>query len=226
MLKRTGSKLAKHVFMKLMKQAGPKVKIESKPRKLTVLEENLAGLKEKLRSGECSNVKIGLLGQPGAWKSSLLDIICNYSCVPRPVIGHQTNATDWSLSANDSIILNYDHVSFVDTPGYDTKAHPVRSYLNYFPFAELDKIVLLIKGKVHSSDEEVFRKIVNLTPNTAHKLIVVRSFSDNLTDLEKREIAQDFNDKFNIDDKGIKLVFLSDKHKCGIDAIKKFIGME
>jgi len=225
MAKSTGSKAAKHL-LKLIKQAGPKAKIESKPRKLTVLEENLAGLKEKLRSGECSNVKIGLLGQPGAGKSSLLDIICNYSCVPRPVIGHQTNATDWSLSANDSIILNYDHVSFVDTPGYDTKAHPVRSYLNYFPFTELDKMVLMIKGKVHSSDEEIFRKIVNLTSNIVDKLIVVRSFSDDLTDLEKREIAQDFNEKFNLDDKGIKLVFLSNKHKCGIEAIKKFIGME
>jgi hypothetical protein len=102
----------------------------------------------------------------------------------------------------------------------------VRSYLNYFPFAELDKIVLMIKGKVHASDEEIFRKIVNLAPNTAHKLIVVRSFSDDLTDLEKREITLDFNDKFNLDVKGIKLVFLSNKHRYGIEEIKKFIGMD
>ena len=60
----------------------------------TVLQKNLLRLGSLLRKEP--GYKVAILGQPGAGKSSLLKKMTKGQVTPLPVIGIQTDATDWS----------------------------------------------------------------------------------------------------------------------------------
>lgn len=76
------------------------------PRRKTTLELNLERLEKQLRSH--SGYKIAILGQPGAGKSSLLKKMTNGKVKPLPVIGTQTDATDWSSDTACNLLSVYE----------------------------------------------------------------------------------------------------------------------
>ena len=101
------------------------------PRRKTTLELNLERLEEQLRSH--SGYKIAILGQPGAGKSSLLKKMTNGKVKPLPVIGAQTDATDWSSDTACNLLSVYERYVFADVPGYDTSSHPLYVFSSSFP---------------------------------------------------------------------------------------------
>jgi predicted GTPase len=154
-----------------------------KPREKTTLELNFQRLKEQLKSR--SGYKVAILGQPGAGKSSLLKKMTNEKVRPLPVIGVQTDATDWSRDSNCNLLSTYENYVFADVPGYDTTSHPLDLFSSFFPFEHFDAYIFVIHGKLHSSDETIFR----LVARSGKSISVAKSFAESL-ERENFEIVE------------------------------------
>jgi predicted GTPase len=162
----------------------------------SILEQNLRKLRDLLSARR--GPKIALLGQPGAGKSSLLDRLTDGRCVPRPVIGTTTDATDWSKSPDVTLLHEFGTMVFVDTPGYDTEKHPVKSYLDLFPFDAFDSIILVLSSKVHQADDEMLQVLdrrVSEGKLPASKLFLVRCFADTLSPDEEAAVERDLRSR-------------------------------
>jgi predicted GTPase len=162
----------------------------------SILEQNLRKLRDLLSARR--GPKIALLGQPGAGKSSLLDRLTDGRCVPRPVIGTTTDATDWSKSLDVTLLHEFGTMVFVDTPGYDTEKHPVKSYLDLFPFDAFDSIILVLSSKVHQADDEMLQVLdrrVSEGKLPAWKLFLVRCFADTLSPDEEAAVERDLRSR-------------------------------
>ncbi|BBH22274.1 hypothetical protein Back11_36190 [Paenibacillus baekrokdamisoli] len=183
----------------------------------TVLEHNLIRLRAEL-SLYRDQRKVAVLGQPGAGKSTLLDLITLGRCSPRPVIGQQTDATNWSTSLNIPLLHHYEHTVFVDAPGYDTLAHPVEAFLKVFPFSEFDRLLLVLKGKIYESDDRLWQWLKS--HSFSKKLLVARSFAEGLSDLELAEVRTEYAERFDG-----QAVMFSNRDKRGIEEIKAFVGI-
>ena len=184
----------------------------------TVLEQNLVRLQAEIAQYRGGRLKVAMLGQPGAGKSTLLDLLTNRTCVPRPVVGQQTDATNWSTSLNVPLIHYCGDTAFVDAPGYDTLAHPVEAFLKWFPFQAFDHLLLVLKGKVHQSDDQLWHWLKSRS--LSERTLVARSFSEGLTDAEIIEVRTEFSERFDG-----RAVLFSNREKLGIDVIKAFVGL-
>jgi len=100
-----------------------------KKKENTPLEVNLKNLRNILQNDR--GRKIGIIGQPGGGKSTLLSNLTDHQCSPLPVIGQKTDATSWHTPHMSNFFNRYGAIKFIDTPGYDTRSHPVASYIKY-----------------------------------------------------------------------------------------------
>ncbi|MGF9913316.1 GTPase domain-containing protein [Paenibacillus ehimensis] len=163
-----------------------------------------------------TNKKIVIIGQPGAGKSSLLDQLTDQACVPRPMIGAQTDLTNWSREIMVDLVNSYKEVVFVDSPGYCTSEHSLASFVHKFPFDMFDKIVMVVSGKVRQADDVVWHSIVSRRGRSG--LILVRTYSDSIAAEEEAEVLADLHNKFRQ-----PAILVSNRTKRGIDELKKLI---
>lgn len=187
----------------------------SKPHNESILEKNLARLEIELQEFK-SFRRIAVVGQPGAGKSSLIKKISNNQVIPSPVIGIQTDATDWSKSPNVPLISRWKNIILVDVPGYDSSTHPIKEISNRFPYLSFDLFILVIHGKIHSSDE-VFHS--NLR-RFGRKCVVVRSFAEDLNSSEINGITSDLERRFKNYE---SIIFISNRTGLGIENLSSFI---
>lgn len=193
--------------------------------KKTILEENFYNLGQQLRKNKTEK-KVIILGQPGAGKSSLLLNITDNKCVPKPIIGVQTDATHWHHSIKYDFFHRHEKVIYVDSPGYDTNSHPVESYINHFPFSSFDIIIFVISGKIHHSDQKIIEKVGKInsfSPST--KLIIVRNFNENLNDQDRNKVETDMKKHFQSKSEKLDFIFSSNRTTEGIETIKKLVNM-
>lgn len=186
----------------------------------SILEKNFIRLGQSLESERGTSILI--MGQPGAGKSSIVDQVTDYKSIPRPRIGQFTDATDWSTDITIPLFSKYNGIRFIDTPGYDTKNHPAESYIARFPFSKVDKAIFVVKGKVREADDLIFKQLVSRLG--AHRILLVRSYADNLSDSEKHEISSDLDLQLKFKRHNVPLVFLSNRFNFGIVEIKNFIS--
>jgi GTP-binding protein EngB required for normal cell division len=156
------------------------------PREPSVLERNLRRLRATLRKPAPAGVlrRVAVLGQPGAGKSSMLRKVSEGRMVPPPVVGTQTDATDWSRDVGACLLGGWDCLEVADVPGYDTERHPADVMAAEFPFEGFDAFVLMLRGKVRAADEAMYRRLVA----TGKPVQVVRSGADGL-DAEETVLA-------------------------------------
>ncbi|MFZ3577638.1 GTPase [Virgibacillus sp. DJP39] len=190
------------------------------PPKSTV-EKNFERLHEKLSTD--SYKKITIIGQPGAGKSTLIHKVTNGKCIPKPTIGIGTDATDWSDNLDVPLYHTYKGVRFIDTPGYNTAKHPVASFAIFYPFEMMDYTVLVINGKIHQADQDIFQSCYHSM--SQGKLIVIRSFVDSMEESDRKTIKKDFEDKFSLAAYNIPLLFISNRTNEGIEQVRKVLKL-
>jgi GTPase Era involved in 16S rRNA processing len=190
--------------------------VRSRPRQKTVLESNLERLSVQLRSQ--NGKKIAILGQPGAGKSSLLKGMTGGAVEPPPVIGTQTDATNWSNEANCSLLSRYQEYVFADVPGYDTESHPTAAFLSYFPWDQFDAFILVVGGKLHLADESIYRYVAQ----QSKKVFLARSFSESLSESDRAAAESDIRARLSAP-ADTQFVFFSNRSGEGVSDIYRAI---
>lgn len=189
----------------------------------SVLENNLNRLRE-IDSLDFDS-KLAVIGQPGSGKSSLLMSVTEGNCHPKPKISNKTDATNWSLTDDIEQVIVFEDSIFVDTPGYDTASHSIRSYVNHFPFKVFSKIIFVFSGKIHNSDEQMLNHLYHFFGNQfSEYVIAVRTYSENLTKSERKLIKEDLLARFPYYDKE-NVFFVCNKTKSGIAGLKKSLEL-
>lgn len=181
-------------------------------RQKSILELNFERLKNQISSQP--GYKIAIIGQPGAGKSSLLKKMTDGEVVPLPVIGTQTDATDWSSDIGCNLLSIYKNYIFVDVPGYDTSSHPFHTFSSYFPFDYFDAFIFIIHGKLHSSDEDIFR----LISRSGKKVCIAKSFADSLEINDFKTVENDMRTRLSLSD-STSILFFSNKTGEGIKSV-------
>lgn len=183
----------------------------------TVLEENLDRLRTEL--ARSTGRRVAVLGQPGAGKSSLLrELSCNQA-VPLPLVGQQTDATNWAEDRDAKLLCRWRDFVFADVPGYDTASHPTRVMLDAFPFASFDTFVFMVRGKVREADQRLYARL----ERQGQPVIVVRSFAESLDADERASVRQDLWKQLGCC-MGAHVVFSSNRTGEGVQDVLQRIG--
>ncbi|MDI4647630.1 GTPase [Cohnella hashimotonis] len=183
----------------------------------TVLERNLRRLASELAVIPRRR-KIAILGQPGAGKSALLDLLTDRACVPRPVVGQRTDATSWAHDPNAALIHACGEAVFVDSPGYGTAAHPAETFFRLFPYRSFDRLLLVFKDKLHAADDRLLAGIARA--GLAERTLLVRSFADSLEDEDREQLLGELAKRFS----GPKVLY-SARTGMGLDEIRQYAGI-
>lgn len=178
-------------------------------RRHTVLERNLQRLSQELRSS--NRMKIGILGQPGAGKSLLLKKMTKNKVRPLPIIGAETDATNWAEQSGIELLSTYNRFVFVDVPGYDTAAHPIPVFREFFPFSGFDSFIFVVRGKLREADEAVFQLIAA----SGKPVCVCRSFAENCDEGEREAVSEDLQKRLHLADDHI-IGFFSNRSGEGV----------
>jgi len=162
------------------------------PRTQTVLEQNLQRLSLILSRSE--HLKVGILGQPGAGKSLLLKKMTKSRVRPLPLIGTETDATNWAEDTDVNLLSTYKDIVFVDVPGYDTATHPALTVCQNFPFEDFDVFIFVVRGKLRGADEAVFGGITA----SGKPVCVTRSFAESCDEDEREAVSADLQKRLHL----------------------------
>lgn len=116
---------------------------------------------------EANPVRIGLLGQPGAGKSSLINSLIGSE---QAAVGVQTDKT------RDVEEFHWGGMVLVDLPGYGTERFPDKTFFNQFAVLDFDALLCVASGKFRDADARFFREVVK----AGKAVLFVRTFADAL----------------------------------------------
>lgn len=96
-------------------------------------------------------MRIGLLGQLGAGKSSLINSITGKDGLAPVGV-----STDYTVEAG---YYDWNEIQLVDLPGYGTEGFPREGFLERFQVLTFDALLCVASGKFRDADCEFFRKV-------------------------------------------------------------------
>ena len=107
-------------------------------------------LRQEIEDEQNEKLKIALFGQPGAGKSSLINLI-----VGQPVT--RTGATtDMTTEAK---VIEHEELLLVDLPGYGTSKFPPNKWMEQFQPEEMDLFLCVFSSKVSRGGHDVLQGI-------------------------------------------------------------------
>ena len=113
------------------------------------LKKSLQGIWDEYQKSKDDPVEIGLLGQPGAGKSWLINRIIGRDDAP---VGVTTDYT------KDRGVYPWNEITLVDLPGYGTKKFPAKAFLERFAILKFDALLCVASQKYRIEDGEFFTK--------------------------------------------------------------------
>lgn len=123
-------------------------------------------MKEDLNNFKNVKVKVGLFGQPGSGKSSLINALTGTKlCKP---------GVENDMLPGDPV--EWKNLLFVDLPGFGTEKYPKETYFEKFDIPSFDLILCVFDGKWRQADSEFFRKVLRI----GRHCIFVRNQCDNI----------------------------------------------
>ena len=156
---------------------------------------------------------IAVFGQPGAGKSSLINLLIGEE---KATVGLETDTTVKAEYYESNGLL------FVDLPGYGTENFPKETYFDRFDVQSFDLFLCVTSGKFHQADSEFFRAL----KAKGKVCIFVENKHDGMWqkgaeiyDLESRKIS----DISNHVGEQVNVIFTSCKEKSGIDVLENEI---
>lgn len=173
-------------------------------------------IQEQLQSIDTENVTIVLFGQPGAGKSSLINAICGRQAVP---VGVGTDTT------KEPFLVEYGEATFIDLPGYGTKAFPWQNFAAQFHIFQYDMFLCVFSDKLHEGDTELFKEL----RKRGKPCIFVRNKTDLLyeegktLDESEAEIRRDVARQLGTDQFDLLFVCARLDEKEGIDSLNDCI---
>lgn len=114
------------------------------------IEKDAKRLKDELHRLNETAVRIALFGQPGAGKSSLINELTGQ---PLAAVGVHTDTTV------EAATYEWNKLSLVDLPGYDTARFPKAKYFSQFDVPSFDLFLCVFEGKLHETDEHFFKEL-------------------------------------------------------------------
>lgn len=107
-------------------------------------------IRERMQSDDAIRVSIALFGQPGCGKSSLINRMTSQRLAVEGV------RNDVTTERRD---YEWNGLTLVDLPGYDTAMFPANEYLARFQVLEFDLLLCVFEGKFHKADTELFHEV-------------------------------------------------------------------
>lgn len=114
------------------------------------LVEAAEQIRERMQADDNVRVSIALFGQPGCGKSSLINRLVGQQLATE---GVQNDVT------TERQEYEWNGLTLVDLPGYDTARFPAGEYLERFHVLEFDLLLCVFDGKFHAADTELFHEV-------------------------------------------------------------------
>lgn len=175
-------------------------------------------INEEFNRFQNEKLRIALVGQPGAGKSSLINKILGekvFEVSPR---------TDTTKGAEEH---EYKGMIITDLPGYGTDMFPVDDWAEQFNVGEYDIYLFVFSGKLHDSDSKLFNYLEKWQQEREHPYFIIRNKMDTLWDDEmsteelKQIVEKDVWEKLGND--SAKVYFTSCRDGGGVEELKHAI---
>ena len=167
-------------------------------------------------------VKVGLIGQPGAGKSSLINKLVGKNICEVGI------KTDMTVKPKP---YELDKMTIIDFPGYGTKMFPSVSdwipQFDDFHVDDMDIFLFVFSGKLHEADSIFFDYLKKWETERHHPHFIIRNKLDDIWDDEKSldelktEISKDVQSKMRSFQS--KVYFTSCRNGEGINELKEAI---
>lgn len=174
--------------------------------------DDVEKIREKLNMEKDTFVKVGLFGQPGCGKSSLINALVGEK-VAKPGV------------ENDMIPGNpieWEGLLFVDLPGFDTQKFPRDNYFEKFDIQEFDLILCVFEGKWRETDSEFFKRVIKMDK----PCLFVRNKYDTLWEdgfTEEELKTRIINDVRKLASADVDVYFTSCRKKTGLKELTEAI---
>ncbi len=107
-------------------------------------------IRERMQADDSVRVSLALFGQPGCGKSSLINRLLGKRLAAEGV------RNDVTTERRD---FEWNGLTLVDLPGYDTALFPAPEYLARFRVLEFDLLLCVFDGKFHKADRDLFLEV-------------------------------------------------------------------
>ena len=177
---------------------------------------------ERAKANMDTEVKVALIGQPGAGKSSLINNI-----IGRKVFEVGVH-TDTTVEKQEKKLS--EGLTIVDLPGYGTKRFRIEDWLREFRPEQYDLYLFVFDGKLHDSDANLFQNLKKWRAEREHPFFIVRNKEDDIYDDDKSldelktEITKDVCGKMQNNSQKVYFTCCrKDRGIKGIDELKQDI---
>lgn len=176
------------------------------------LQEKFDKILQGISQKEAAYVKMAVIGQPGAGKSTLINrLIGKKVAETGPDTDNTTEATEYE----------YNFQKIVDTPGYATDKFKFEYWKDKFKPQQYDLFIYVFKDKFKTEDELLFDNLKDWNNERQRPIFLVRNHSEDLSEEDKRFIAKDVMSHLKTNE---KVYFVDCRYKTGLSDLSEAIS--